>query len=154
MVFFQQQQQLNRGRRVEADGWWGGGGLQWDGRVQHVEERKKAEDGGMDGGERRGEEAWRGSRQLADFANPSFLSVKPSSEARGQSRASPYARLNAHFTGSAPIQPTGEPVDERVRFRTQPGPDLAATTRFLCPCRAPGVTMTTPPYITQCPPPR
>lgn len=59
----------------------------------------------------RGEEAWRGSRQLADFANPSFLSVKPSSEARGQSRASPYARLNAHFTGSAPIQPTGEPVD-------------------------------------------
>lgn len=40
---------------MSGGGWvgGGGGGLQWDGRVQHVEERKKAEDGGMHGGESR-----------------------------------------------------------------------------------------------------
>lgn len=55
--------------------------FEWDEREQHVEESKKAEDGRREeGANPRSALGWRGAREeLADFGNPSFISVKPSS---------------------------------------------------------------------------
>lgn len=57
------------------------GFFEWDEREQHVEESKKAEDGRREeGANPRSALGWRGAREeLADFGNPSFISVKPSS---------------------------------------------------------------------------
>lgn len=61
--------------------------FEWDEREQHAEASKKRERR-MAGGRRRGREGanprsalgWRGAREeLADFGNPSFINVKPSS---------------------------------------------------------------------------
>lgn len=55
--------------------------FEWDEREPHVEESKKAEDGRREeGANPRSALGWRGAREeLADFGNPSFISVKPSS---------------------------------------------------------------------------
>lgn len=61
----------------KADEW---GIFQWDERVQHVEESKKAGDGGRKEGPGPGSAGLGGgAEELADFANPSFMRVKPSS---------------------------------------------------------------------------
>lgn len=52
-------------------------------------------------------------------------------------------------------RPRPPPASARLAWRPElrsPSPDPSLAARIPCPCRAPDVTMTTPLYITRCPP--